>query len=208
MEDFLINPNIAYLLLVIGFVLAGLAIINPGTGVLEIAAIFILLLAGWEVYILGVNLWALVVMLLGIVPFVLAVRRGGNRYLLALSFGALVVGSWFLFPAESWWQTALNPLLFIVVSGLTIGFLWLVTVKVVEAESIRPTHDLDGLIGQIGETRTNLRNEGSVQVAGELWTARSQEPIPQNRPVRVIGREGFVLLVEAAGEAGNSTGNI
>ncbi len=208
MEDFLINPNIAYLLLVIGFVLAGLAIINPGTGVLEIAAIFILLLAGWEVYILGVNLWALVVMLLGIVPFVLAVRRGGNRYLLALSFGALVVGSWFLFPAESWWQTALNPLLFIVVSGLTIGFLWLVTVKVVEAESIRPTHDLDGLIGQIGETRTNLRNEGSVQVAGELWTARSQEPIPQNRPVRVIGREGFILLVEAAGEAGNSTGNI
>jgi membrane-bound serine protease (ClpP class) len=208
MEDLIINPNIAYLLLVIGFILAGLAIINPGTGVLEIAAIFILLLAGWEVYILGVNLWALVVMLLGIVPFFLAVRRRGNRYLLALSFAALVIGSWFLFPTENWWQTAINPLLFIVVSALTIGFLWLVTVKVVEAESIRPTHDLDGLIGQIGETRTNLRNEGSVQVAGELWTARSQEPIPQNRPVRVIGREGFILLVEAASEAGNSTGNI
>jgi membrane-bound serine protease (ClpP class) len=200
MEDLIINPNIAHLLLVVGFVLAGLAIINPGTGVLEITAIFILLLAGWEVYILGVNVWALVVMLLGIVPFVLAVRRDGNRYLLAISFFALLVGSWFLFPAESWWQTALNPLLFVVVSVLTIGFLWLVTVKVVEAESIRPTHDLDGLIGQTGEARTFIRNEGSVQVAGELWTARSQKPIPQNSPVRVIGREGFVLLVEAASD--------
>lgn len=201
MEDIIINPNIAYLLLVVGFVLAGLAIINPGTGVLEIAAIFILLLAGWEVYILGVNLWALVVMLLGIVPFVLAVRRGGNRYLLAISFLALLVGSWFLFPAESWWQTALNPLLFVMVSVLTIGFLWLVTVKVVEAESVRPTHDLDGLIGQIGEARTNIRNEGSVQVAGELWTARSQEPISQNSQIRVIGRDGFTLLVEAVDDA-------
>jgi len=124
MEDLLINPNITYLLLVVGFVLAGMAIINPGTGLLEIGAIFILLLAAWEVYILGVNVWALVVMLLGIVPFVLAVRRDGNRYLLAISFLALLVGSWFLFPAESWWQTALNPLLFVVVSVLTIGFLW------------------------------------------------------------------------------------
>ena len=203
MEDILINPNIAYLLLVIGFVLAGLAIINPGTGLLEIAAIFALLLAGWEVYILGVNLWALVLMLLGIVPFALAVRRGGNRYLLAISFAALVIGSWFLFPTENWWQTAINPLLFIVVSFLTIGFLWLVTVKVVEAESVRPTHDLDALIGAIGEARTNIRNEGSVQVAGELWTARSQEPILQNSQVRVIGREGFTLLVEAVEDAEN-----
>jgi membrane-bound serine protease (ClpP class) len=197
MEEILINPNLAYLLLVVGFVLAGLAIVNPGTGLLEIGAIFALLLAAWQVYNLGVNLWALVIMLLGIVPFALAVRRGGNRYLLAVSFAALLVGSWFLFPGENWWQTAINPLLFIVVSILTIGFLWLVTVKVVEAESMRPTHDLDALIGEIGEARTNLRNEGSVQVAGELWTARSQEPIPQNSQIRVIGREGFTLLVEA-----------
>ena len=203
MEDFLINPNIAYLLLVIGFVLAGLAIINPGTGLLEIAAIFALLLAGWQVYILGVNLWALMLMLLGIVPFALAVRRGGNRYLLATSFAALVVGSWFLFPTENWWQTAINPLLFIVVSFLTIGFLWLVTVKVVEAKSVRPTHDLDALIGAIGEARTIIRNEGSVQVAGELWTARSQEPILQNSQIRVVGREGFTLLVEAVEDAEN-----
>lgn len=202
MEDFLINPNIAYLLLVIGFVLAGLAILNPGTGLLEIGAIFALLLAGWEVYALGVNLWALIVMLLGIVPFVLAVRRGGNRYLLAISFFALVLGSWFLFPAENWWQTAINPLLLIFVSILTIGFLWLVTVKVVEAEARRPTHDLEGLIGAIGEARTNIRDEGSVQVAGELWTARSQEPIPLNSQIRVVGREGFILLVEAVDEAG------
>lgn len=200
MEEILINPNVAYLLLVIGFVLAGMAIINPGTGVLEIGALFALLLAGWLVYILGVNLWALVLMLVGIIPFVLAVRRGGNRTYLGLSFLALVIGSWFLFPSEPWWRSAIDPLLFIIVSALTIGLLWVVTTKIVEAEAVRPSHDLNALIGQLGETKTILSNEGSVQVAGELWTARSKEPIPQDRPVRVVDRDGFILIVEAVAD--------
>ncbi len=196
MEEILINPNVAYLLLVFGFVLAGMAIVSPGTGVLEIGALFSLLLAGWQVYVLGVNLWALVVMLLGIAPFVLAVRRQGNRIYLGLSFLALVVGSWLLFPTEPWWRSAINPWLFIIVSALTIGFLWVVTTKVVEAESVRPTHDLNALVGEVGEAKTAISNEGSVQIFGELWTARSEKPIPQGSQVRVVSREGFVLIVE------------
>lgn len=202
MEEFIVNPNVAYLLLVIGFIMAGLAIINPGTGVLEIAALFALLLAGWEVYLLGVNLWALVIMLLGIVPFVLAVRSKGNRLYLALSFLALVIGSWFLFPTDLWWQSAINPLLFIIVSALTIAFLWVVTTKVVEAEAVLPSHDLNALIGEIGEAKTAITNEGSVQVEGELWTARSAQPISQGSQVRVVGREGFVLIVEPVPDQG------
>jgi len=200
MEDILINPNVAYLLLVIGFVMAGMAIVSPGTGVLEIGALFALLLAGWQVYVLGVNLWALVVMLLGIAPFVLAVRRKGNRIYLGLSFLALIIGSWFLFPTEPWWRSAINPWLFIIASALTIGFLWVVTTKVVEAESVRPSHDLNALVGELGEAKTAISNEGSVQIFGELWTARSKEPIPQGSQVHVVGREGFVLIVELDSE--------
>lgn len=196
MEELLVNPNVAYLLLVLGFVLAGMAIVSPGTGVLEIGAIFALLLAGWEVYQLGVNPWALVLMLLGIVPFVLAVRARGNRIYLGISFLMLVIGSWLLFPTQPWWQSAIDPLLFIIVSALTVGFLWVVTTKVVETEAMRPTHDLEALIGEIGEAKTAINDEGSVQVEGELWTARSPQPIPQGSQVRVVGREGFVLLVE------------
>ncbi|MFO3797593.1 MAG: NfeD family protein [Anaerolineales bacterium] len=41
-----------------------------------------------------------------------------------------------------------------------------------------------------------MYHEGTVYVHSELWSARSRKPIQAGRPVRVIGREGFVLLVE------------
>ena len=204
MEEVLINPNVAYLLLVFGFVLAGMAMITPGTVILELGALFALLLAGWMVFSLGVNLWALILMLVGIIPFVIAVRRKGNRISLGLSFLCLVIGSWFLFPTDPWWRSAIDPLLFIIVSALTIGLLWVVTTKIVEAEAALPSHDLSALIGEVGETKTILSNEGSVQVDGELWTARSEEPIPRDRPVRVVDRDGFILIVEAITDQGNS----
>jgi len=38
--------------------------------------------------------------------------------------------------------------------------------------------------------------DGTVYVGGEEWTARSQDPIPAGMPVRVIGRDGLVVVVE------------
>jgi membrane-bound ClpP family serine protease len=43
-----------------------------------------------------------------------------------------------------------------------------------------------------------------VQLQGELWSARSQKPIPAGRKVQVTGREGFVLIVEEITGSGNS----
>jgi membrane-bound ClpP family serine protease len=60
------------------------------------------------------------------------------------------------------------------------------------------------LIGQVGETRTRVHHEGTVQLQGELWSARSQKPIPAGRKVQVTGREGFVLIVEEITGSGNS----
>lgn len=195
MLDILLNPNVAYLILVGGFLLAVLALLAPGTGVLEVSALFALILAGWAVYNLPINLWALIVLLLGVLPFILAVRRTGNLIFLIISIVAMVIGSTFLFQGEGL-QPAVNPVLAIIVSSLAGGFFWVVTRKVLEAEQIRPSHDLEVLIGRTGEARTDIRDEGTVQVAGELWTAHSDQPISEGKHIRVIGREGFVLQVE------------
>lgn len=195
MLDILLNPNVAYLFLVGGFLLAVLALLAPGTGVLEVGALFALILAGWAVYNVPINLWALIVLLLGVLPFILAVRRTGNLIFLVISIIAMVVGSAFLFQGQGL-QPAVNPVLAIVVSSLTGGFFWVVTRKVLEAEQTRPSHDLEALIGRIGEAKTDIHDEGTVQVAGELWTAHSDEPISEGAHVRVLGREGFVLQVE------------
>ena len=196
-ETILLNPNVAYLLLVGGALLAILALLNPGTGLLEVAALILLVLAGWGIYSLPINLWALGLLLLGVLPFLFALRRSGRMVYLGVSIAALVVGSIFLFQGEGL-KPAVSPFLAVIVSVLAVGFVLLVAQKTLEADRLRPVHDLKALIDTIGEAKTDIHTEGSVQVAGELWSARSQQPIPVGSKVRVIAREGFILDVEKA----------
>jgi membrane-bound serine protease (ClpP class) len=193
--DFLLDPNIAYLFLMAGVLLGLMAIISPGTGIFEVGALFCLALAGYAVYNLSFNLWALIVLVLSIVPFVYAIQKSGREWFLALSIFGLVAGSVFLFATDGW-QPAVNLLLAAVSSILYAGLLWIVTQKTLQASRIKPSHDLSTLVGQIGEAKTRISAEGSVQVAGELWSARSEKSIPSGSPVKVVDREGFVLVVE------------
>lgn len=195
MLDFLLDPNIAYILLVFGSMLLILAALNPGSGILELGAVFLLLLAGWGIYNLSVNVWALVLLLIGIISFVLAVRPPGRRVMLWVSILALVIGSSFMFKSESW-QPAVNPWLALVLSTLSAGSLWIIATKVLAAAKSQPTHDLNRLMGEIGEAKTDILYEGSVQVAGELWTARSETLIQNGSRIQVVGRDGLILLVE------------
>jgi membrane-bound serine protease (ClpP class) len=194
--EFLLNPNVAYLLLVMGFSLTVMAIFAPGTGLLEILALFTLILAAYGIYNIPFNLWALLLLILGVFPFILALRKYGNRFFLFVSILAMVVGSSFLFKGDKWWVPAVNPILAIVISIMTGGYFWIAIRKVMEAEQNRPTHDLSTLIGMTGEAKSEIHLEGSVQVNGELWSAYSQEVIPSGSYVRVKAREGFILEVE------------
>lgn len=194
-QDTLLNPNVAYLILVAGALVTILALLNPGSGVLEVAALFLLILAGYTIYSLPINLWALGVLAVGVVPFLFALRRSGKTVYLIISILALVVGSTFLFSSPGW-QPAVNPFLALIVSVLLAGFVWLVANKALEAERLRPAHDLEALIGAVGEARTDINDEGTVQVGSELWSAQSNEVIPAGTKVRVVGRQGFFLIVE------------
>lgn len=196
--DFLLDPNIAYLVLLGGILLAMLALASPGTGLFEIGAFFCIVLAGYAIYNLSFNWWALVLLGLSIVPFVYALQKPKRELYLVVSILLLIVGSVFIFPRTEE-QAFVNPLVAIIASGLVAGFLWIVARKSLEATTMRPSHDLTGLVGQVGEARTTVSDEGSVFVAGELWSARSETPIPAGSPVRVLRREGFILVVEKNG---------
>ena len=193
--DILLNPNIAYLFLLGGVFLAMLALATPGTGFFEIGAFFCMLLAGYAVYNLSFNWWALGILVLSIFPFVYAIQKPKREVFLALSIVLLVLGSVFLF-ARTEEQPSVNPFLAVVASGLVAGFLWIAVRKSMEAATARPSHDLEGLVGQFGEARTDIHDEGSVQVGGELWSARSESPIPAGSSIRVIRRDGFTVIVE------------
>lgn len=196
--EFLLEPNVAYLFVMGSVLLVMLAIATPGTGLMEIAALFCILLAGYAVYNLSFNWWAIILLGLSIIPFIYAIQKPKRELYLVFSILLLVVGSVFIFPRTQN-QAIVNPILAIVASGLVAGFLWIAVRKSVEAAGIRPSHDLNGLVGKIGEARTKVEDEGSVQVEGELWSARSEKTIPAGSSIRVLGREGFVLIVEKHG---------
>ena len=193
--DFLLDPNVAYLFLLAGILLGLMAIVVPGTGMLEVSAFFCLALAGYAVYNLSFNLWALIVLGLSFIPFVYAIQKPKREWFLALSILGLVVGSVFLFATNDW-KPAVNWGLALVSSLLYAGFIWVAVRKALQAAHTRPSHDLSTLVGQSGEAKTRIHKEGSVQVNGELWSARSEKSIPTGSAIRVVGREGFILVVE------------
>ncbi|NOT03849.1 MAG: hypothetical protein HOP27_04545 [Anaerolineales bacterium] len=196
--DFLLEPNIAYLILLGGILLGLMAIVTPGTGLFEVGAFFCLALAGYAVYNLSFNWWAIVLLALSIVPFIYSIQKPKRELYLGLSILLLVVGSVFLFAVDGW-RPAVNPFFALITSGLISVFLWVVVRKTVQVASARPTHDLGLLMGLTGEARSNIYEEGSVYVAGEMWSARSDEPISKGNTIRVVRREGFILVVEKIG---------
>jgi len=193
--NLLTDPNVAYVLLVLGIVLGILALFAPGTGLLEVGALFALVLAGVSAANMQINLWALIVLLVGVIPFVIAVRKSRNWIFLGVAIVALVVCSAFLFRSADG-SAAVNLGLAIFVSLLAAGTLWIIGRKGLEAIARRPEMDLKRLIGAIGEARTNVFHEGSIHINGEAWSAWSKEPIAAGSKVRVLQREGLMLEVE------------
>jgi membrane-bound serine protease (ClpP class) len=195
--NILLDPNLAYLLLLVGTLLGLLALVTPGTGGLEIGAFFCLLLAGYAITQLEFNLWALILIIVSVAPFVYAIRKPKQEAFLALAILGLVIGSAYLFLGEKWWLPGVNPFVALVASLMYAAFVWLAVRKSIQAILAPPTHNLAALVGQVGEAKTRIHEDGSAQVAGELWSARSKTPIPAGRQVKVIARDGFILEVES-----------
>jgi membrane-bound serine protease (ClpP class) len=193
--DFLLDPNIAYLILLAGVILSFLAIATPGTGLLEISSVFCYLLAGYAAYNIGIRWWALGILVVSLVPFLYALRDPKRTVYLGGSILLLVIGSVFLFSSEEG-LISVNPIVALVASVISGGSMWLLLRKSIEAISRKPTHDLDALVGQMGEARTTVHDDGSVFVAGEMWSAKSAARIAAGSHIKVVKREGFVLVVE------------
>ncbi|MEN4041629.1 MAG: NfeD family protein [Anaerolineaceae bacterium] len=193
--NILLDPNVAYFLLVAGFVMAVLALFSPGTGFIEIGAFFALALAAYGIINLPINTWALAVLLAGVFPFVLALRQSKQYIYLGVALAALIVGSIFLFRSEGS-PLAVNPFLASLVSVLAMGLMWIIARTGLSAMRLPLSHDLARFIGEIGEARSEVHLEGAVYVGGEEWTARSNVLIPAGSRVKIVGRKGLVLLVE------------
>lgn len=194
---YLLNPNLAYFLIVVGITLLVLSIINPKTTILKVGMTFCLIAAVLELLYIRVNPWAFLVVALSPLPFVIAVRQERPQNpLFLISISMLAIGSYFLFVDQDYRPLVNGPVVF--VSILCAAIIWISTERLRNVEGVMVSKDPDSVVGLIGETQTDIEkySAGSVLVEGELWQARSKEPISAGSTVRVLRQDGFWLTVK------------
>ena len=193
------DPNLAYVVLVLAFILGVLALVAPGTGILELGAVGLMAMAGYTLFQLPINAWALAVLVVGLPFFLFAVRPGSRLrqwIMLVLSLAVFWVGSVFIFRSASGGSLAINPWLAGLVSLAAGVFMWLGFNKSIQASQLPVKQAFSGVEGAEGEAITEIGREGSVRVGSETWSARSRAPIPPHTRVRVLSRKGLILEVE------------
>jgi membrane-bound serine protease (ClpP class) len=190
----IIDPNLAYVLVVGGFVLSVLAILTPGTGVVEIGGIFALVLGGYGVISNPTNLWALI-FIFPFFPLIFTYRKSKKDYYLGLAIILLNIVCYTIFRGENR-LFAVSIFLGFFVVLINAPIIWFIVKRVTEAIDKTPDFNPMNIVGKMGEARSNLALEGTVYVDGEEWSAKSKQKIIAGQKIRVIAKEGLTLLVE------------
>lgn len=198
------DPNLAMLLLGIGFLLLMLELYSPGLIVPGVAGVVLLSLGLVATRMIPLNAGALLLVVVG-AGLIVAELFAPTMGLLGVAGGvSIALGAFFLVDPTNpdflvdrtfgiGWSMVLPTL---VVIGV---FVAMVAWKLRQARRLPQTTGAGGLIGEQGVTASDVdAHAGSVLVHGELWESRSNEPIPAGRPVRVQRIEGLVLGVRPA----------
>lgn len=193
--EFILNPNVAYVLLALAFLVTIFALVAPGTGVLEILSLFSLLLVGYTVANMAVNTWAIVLLLVGVILVILSLKKAGKWYFLAVSIATLIVGMLFVYRSFDGHLLAIDPSLAVIVSAVMGAFIWIIGRNTSAAYKLAPTRNPDRVVGMTGRAVTDILNDGSVYVDGENWSATSDSMIAKGSAVIVRERSGLVLKV-------------
>jgi membrane-bound serine protease (ClpP class) len=193
--EFILNPNVAYVLLALSFLVTIFALVAPGTGVLEILSLFSLLLVGYTVANMAVNTWAIVLLLVGVILVILSLKRAGKWYFLAVSIATLMVGMLFVYRSFDGHLLAIDPSLAVIVSAVMGVFIWIIGRNTSAAYKLASARNPDRVVGMTGRAVTDILNDGSVYVDGENWSATSDSMITKGSAVIVRERSGLVLKV-------------
>ncbi|MCF8050712.1 MAG: nodulation protein NfeD [Desulfobacterales bacterium] len=190
------DPNIAYILMMIG--LAGLyfELSNPGAIFPGVIGGISLILAFFAFQTLPVNYAGLMLILLAIVFFIMEMKIASFGLLSVAGVISLALGSLMLFKQGGpHMRLAWNVFLPTII--LVSGFFVAVATMVFRAQVSKTHTGLDGLIGEIGQVRQDIDPEGKVFVHGELWKATADEAIRTGTKVKVVEAEGLILKVES-----------
>ncbi len=189
------DPNIAYILFLLG--LAGLyfEFTNPGAVLPGVIGGISLILAFFSMQTLPVNYAGVLLILFGVILFIAEVKVVSHGVLSIGGIISLALGSLLLFNSP---EPALRVSIEVLIPAIIVVSLFFIVVVglVVKAQLRKKMMGLEGMVGETGTAVTDVHAEGRVFVKGEYWNAASEMPVQKGAKIRVVSVEGIRLRIE------------
>jgi membrane-bound serine protease (ClpP class) len=191
----LADPNVAYILMLLGVYGLFFELYNPGAILPGIIGSLSLILAFFSLQLLPISWAGLLLILLSIILFLLEIKVTSYGLLTIGGVISMILGSLMLFdPAVTGVRVGLE--LIIAASVVTALFFMFVVGMGLRAQSRKVTTGAEGMIGETGVVSQPLTPSGKIQLRGEWWTAECSVQLPVGAHVRVKAVRGMTLIVE------------
>jgi membrane-bound serine protease (ClpP class) len=190
----LVNPNIALLLLVGGALLIYLEFNTPGTIVPGALGTLMVLLAVFALNLLPIRYTAVLLLVAAIALLVLEAKFGGHGALAIAGIVCLTLGMLTLIAAPVP-ELAVNPWVAVAVSTAFGGITAFLVRLAVRARRMKSRLGVDALVGHRASAMEALTPEGHVLVNGEIWRAVANQAVAAGTPLQVVGYEQYLLKV-------------
>ncbi len=196
--DTLSDPNIAYVLMLLGIYGLLFELYNPGSVLPGVVGGISLILAFYSLHTLPINYAGLALIVFAVVLFAADLKVASHGILTIGGLISLILGSMMLIRSESALEfIQISWSVILTCSALSLVFFMFVIGFGLRALQSKPTTGSEGLLGEIGETLTPLNPGGRISVHGEIWTAVSVSGgIPKDARVKIVGLVNLTLRVE------------
>lgn len=192
------DPNIAYLMLMLGFFGVLFELFNPGAILPGIVGVIALVLAFYSMRTLPVNYAGLALIIFGVLLLLLEIKIVSHGMLAIGGIASLLLGSMMLIKASSPLEVAGISKLLIVFTTAIISVLFLAVIGAgLKAQKRKAVTGIEAMIGLKGIALNNLEPDGRIKVQGEIWNASSVSGyIAKGGAVKINAIKKFTLFVE------------
>lgn len=192
----LTNPNVAYILLLLGIYGLFFELQNPGMIFPGVVGAICIILGFYALHLLPVNYAGVALIFLSAVLFILEIYMTSNGLLAIGGIVALVFGSIILFESDVPFLRLSWEVIMFAVGIIAAFFIFLVSLGI-RAQFRKKRTGQEAIVGEIGIAKTKIdQSGGTVFVHGEFWNAVSDTVIKKDARVRVVSVEAMILRVE------------
>jgi membrane-bound serine protease (ClpP class) len=191
----IIDPNVAYILMLLGVYGILFELYNPGLILPGIVGGICIILAFYAFQTLPINYAGLLLIILGVILFLTELTVTSYGLLTVGGAISLLLGSLLLYRTGSS-NLSVSWSMILSMTVATLLFFLVIIGKAVGALKNPVVTGKESLVNKKGVARTDLKPKGTVFIQGELWDAVSEEPVSVSEEVVVVEVEGMVLKVK------------